>query len=165
MISYRYRFLVVGAPLLLMCCAGTPDNTATNPAGRISPCPDSPNCVSTLATDPARRMAPLPYRGDRANSQALVLSVVSSMPRAVLVVQEDHFLQFEFRSRLFGFVDDVVFLFDDETARIHFRSAARSGYWDMGVNRRRMAAIGKAYRSAAEGRVAGSPPGAEESRR
>jgi uncharacterized protein (DUF1499 family) len=160
-----YHSLVVCMPLLLTACAAAPDPAAMHPAGRIGPCPDSPNCVSTLATDPARQMAPLPYRGDRANSQALVLSIVSSMPRAVLMGQEDHFLQYEFRSRLFGFVDDVVFFFDDETERIHFRSAARSGYWDMGVNRKRMAAIGKAYRSAAAGGVAGSPPDAEESRR
>jgi uncharacterized protein (DUF1499 family) len=45
-------------------------------------------------------------------------------------------------------VDDVEFLFDDDTTIVHFRSASRSGYSDMGVNRQRMTAIGEAYRTA-----------------
>jgi uncharacterized protein (DUF1499 family) len=36
------------------------------------------------------------------------------------------------------FVDDVEFVFDDESKTIHFRSASRTGYGDLGVNRRRM---------------------------
>ena len=41
-------------------------------------------------------------------------------------------------SLLARFVDDVEILFDDATKSIHFRSAARTGYYDFGVNRRRM---------------------------
>ena len=61
--------------------------------------------------------------------------------------QTDEYIHVEFRSRLFGFVDDVEFLFDDQEAVIHFCSASRSGYSDMGVNRKRMNAIGEAYRT------------------
>jgi uncharacterized protein (DUF1499 family) len=35
-------------------------------------------------------------------------------------------------------VDDVEFVFDDEAKTIHFRSASRTGYGDLGVNRARM---------------------------
>jgi uncharacterized protein (DUF1499 family) len=35
-------------------------------------------------------------------------------------------------------VDDVEFRFDEATHTIHFRSAARSGHYDFGVNRKRM---------------------------
>jgi uncharacterized protein (DUF1499 family) len=38
-------------------------------------------------------------------------------------------------------VDDVEFVFDDESKTIHFRSASRIGYGDYGVNRDRMEAI------------------------
>jgi uncharacterized protein (DUF1499 family) len=41
-------------------------------------------------------------------------------------------------SLLARFVDDVEIVFDDATKSIHFRSAARTGYYDFGVNRRRM---------------------------
>ena len=42
---------------------------------------------------------------------------------------------------VFGFPDDVEFLFDDEKKVIHFRAAARLGYFDMVVNRKRMEKI------------------------
>ncbi|HEY6084419.1 MAG TPA: DUF1499 domain-containing protein [Nitrospira sp.] len=50
---------------------------------------------------------------------------------------------------LLRFVDDVEFLFDDDTKTIHFRSASRVGYGDFGVNRRRMEEI----RSLVEGKL------------
>jgi uncharacterized protein (DUF1499 family) len=145
---FLYCSLVVGAPLLLLCCAGAPDRSNEAPTGRLQPCPSSPNCVSTDATDPAQQMAPLPYRVDRATSRKVILSIVRTMPRTTIVTETDHYVHAEFRSRLFGFVDDVEFLFDDDAAVIHFRSASRTGYSDMGVNRQRMAAIGEAYRTA-----------------
>ena len=143
-----YRTLFLGVPLLLICCTRAPIPPAGDPASPLKPCPSSPNCVSTEAADPKQRMAPLPYRIDRTTSQALLLSIIESMPRATVVTNGEHYLHVEFRSAVFGFVDDVAFVFDDAAEIIRFRSAARSGYWDLGVNRRRMRAIGEAYRNA-----------------
>jgi len=42
-------------------------------------------------------------------------------------------------------VDDVEFLFDDNARRIDIRSAARVGYSDFGVNRRRMEEIRRRF--------------------
>ena len=140
--------LMMGVPLMLMCCASASVITTGGAAGRLKSCPSSPNCVSTQATVPGQQMAPLPYRGDRIRSRQLILSIVGAMPRTTIVSQTDDYIHVEFRSRLFGFVDDVEFLFDDEGAVIHFRSASRSGYSDMGVNRKRMEGISEAYRSA-----------------
>jgi uncharacterized protein (DUF1499 family) len=46
----------------------------------------------------------------------------------------------EFRTSL-GFVDDVEFYVDGSQKVIHLRSASRVGYWDLGVNRKRMESI------------------------
>jgi uncharacterized protein (DUF1499 family) len=43
----------------------------------------------------------------------------------------------------------VEFLFDDEAKTIHFRSGSRTGYGDLGVNRKRMEEI----RFLLEGRI------------
>lgn len=145
---FIYRYLIVGVPLLLICCASAPDSPTGTPTGGLPPCPASPNCVSTDATEPAQQMAPLPYRVDRATSRKVILSIVRAMPRTTIVTEADHYVHAEFRSRLFGFVDDVEFLFDDDAAIIHFRSASRTGHSDMGVNRQRMTAIGEDYRTA-----------------
>jgi uncharacterized protein (DUF1499 family) len=68
---------------------------------------------------------------------------VLSLPRTKLVEADETYLHFECTSLLLRFVDDVEFLFDDETKTIHFRSASRIGYGDLGVNRRRMEDIRK----------------------
>jgi len=52
--------------------------------------------------------------------------------------KDETYLHYEATSLLLRFVDDVEFLLDDETKTIHFRSASRTGYGDLGVNRKRM---------------------------
>ena len=68
----------------------------------------------------------------------MLKGVIAGLSRTKLVQEADTYLHYEFTSLLLRFVDDVEFLFDDETKTIHFRSASRTGYGDFGVNRRRM---------------------------
>lgn len=112
----------------------------------LAPCPDSPNCVSTKGRNPRRVMPPLPFVGSRQKSMERLLLLLRGMKKSTLVVTAPDYLRAEFRSALFGFVDDVEFLFDDQERQIHFRSASRTGYYDFGVNCRRMQEISKMYR-------------------
>jgi uncharacterized protein (DUF1499 family) len=105
---------------------------------QLSPCPSSPNCVSTQAQDEGHAIAPFRYRKSRAEAKEALKEVIRSFPRTKLVEDYESYLHYEFTSLLLRFVDDVEFLFDDETKTIHFRSASRTGYGDMGVNRKRM---------------------------
>lgn len=117
----------------------------------LPPCPSSPNCVSTLAPSQDSRHAIVPLRYVKAKSDAMALlkTMIAALPRTKLVEEDETYLHYEFTSLLLRFVDDVEFLFDDETKTIHFRSASRSGYGDLGVNRRRMEDI----RSRIEGKL------------
>jgi uncharacterized protein (DUF1499 family) len=140
--------LLVG---LSACASGSGDsgtrNTLDQETGRFAPCPESPNCVSTQADagDAEHSISPLTYSGDRADAKARIVAIVNAMPRTKIVQEEDDYLHAEFRSRIFRFVDDVEFFFDDANKTIHFRSAARVGYSDMGVNRKRMTEIGQQF--------------------
>ena len=87
-----YRSLFLGVPLLLICCTRGPGSPSGDPSGPLKPCPASPNCVSTEAADPDRRMTPLPYRINRATSRALLLSIIESMPRPTLDTAPDRTL-------------------------------------------------------------------------
>lgn len=109
----------------------------------LPPCPDSPNCVSTLAPaeDSRHAIAPYRYSKSRSDAKGVLKMIVGGLPRTKLVQEEDAYLHYEFTSLLLRFVDDVEFLFDDEVKTIHFRSASRVGYGDLGVNRRRMEEI------------------------
>jgi len=107
----------------------------------LAPCPSSPNCVSTQAQDERHAIAPFPYRKSKAEAKEVLKQVIRSLPRTKLVEEGETYLHFEFSSLVFHFVDDVEFVFDDESKTIHFRSASRTGYSDLGVNRRRMEEI------------------------
>ena len=113
------------------------------PRRTLPPCPDSPNCVSTLAPREDDRHAIAPYRYSKTTSDAksVLKLIVGGLPRTQLVHEEDAYLHYEFTSLLLRFVDDVEFLLEDEIKTIHFRSASRVGYGDLGVNRRRMEEI------------------------
>ena len=104
----------------------------------LAPCPSSPNCVSTQAQDEGHSIAPFRYHKSRAEAKESLKEVIRSLPRAKLVEEDESYLHYEFTSLLLRFVDDVELVFDDEAKTIHFRSASRTGYGDLGVNRARM---------------------------
>ena len=104
----------------------------------LGSCPTSPNCVSTRAQDEGHAIAPISYRKPRAEAKEALKEVIRSLPRTKLVEEDETYLHYEATSLLFRFVDDVEFLFDDQAKSIHFRSASRTGYGDLGVNRKRM---------------------------
>jgi uncharacterized protein (DUF1499 family) len=104
----------------------------------LQPCPSSPNCVSTHAQDASHVIAPFRYQKSRVEAKEALKEIVRSLPRTKLVEEDESYLHYEFTSLLLRFVDDVEFLFDDDTKTIHFRSASRTGYGDLGVNRKRM---------------------------
>lgn len=112
--------------------------TSGETAKRLRPCPSSPNCVSTQAQDEGHAIAPFYYRKSRAEAKEALKEVIRPLPRTKLVEEDEFYLHYEFTSLLLRFVDDVDFLFDDESKTIHFRSASRTGYGDLGVNRARM---------------------------
>lgn len=104
----------------------------------LQACPDKPNCVSTQATDERHAITPIGYTKVRAEAKEALKGVLATLPRTKLVEEDEGYLHYECTSLLLRFVDDVEFLFDDATKTLHFRSASRTGYSDLGVNRQRM---------------------------
>lgn len=115
--------------------------------GKFHPCPKSPNCVSTQSTDKKHRMEPIQYSSTVDEAKGKIKNVITSFKRTKLITETENYLHFEFRTATFKFVDDVEFYLDDKEKLIHFRSAARLGWSDMGVNRKRMGKIRELYKS------------------
>ncbi len=92
-------------------------------------------------------MEAIAYSGDRANAQSRLEDVVRALPRASIVRSEPGYFAVEFHSLIFRFVDEAEFSFDDDKKLIHFRSGARTGYSDFGINRARMQKIAAAFAS------------------
>ena len=134
------------------CSSGRPPASLGVSEGRLAPCPGSPNCVSSEAAA-EQRVEPLRYDGDAAQARARLLDVLNSMERVRIVQSTDDYLYAEFRSAVFGFVDDVEFYFSPPGI-IQVRSASRTGYYDFGVNRERVETI--SARFAATSNAAGT---------
>jgi len=109
--------------------------------GKFYPCPNTPNCVSTQATDAKHKISPISYSGTLSEAKEKIINILSSLKRAKIITNTENYIHTEVRTATFKFVDDVEFLFDDSVKVIQFRSRARSGYTDMGVNRKRMEKI------------------------
>ena len=92
-----------------------------------------------MAKKKSQAMAPLVYRLSEEQLMERLIGVIEAKARAGVVEQNFIYLRVEFRSRWFGFVDDVEFLICPKRKELHFRSASRLGLYDFGVNRRRMA--------------------------
>lgn len=94
--------------------------------------------MSTQATDEGHAITPFPYKKARAEAKEALKAAIATMSRTKLVEEDEAYLHYEFTSLLLRFVDDVEFLFDESSKTVHFRSASRTGYSDLGVNRQRM---------------------------
>lgn len=140
------RFAPIAAAGLLVLSAASLDATPMRP---LPPCPDTPNCVSSLAAEAAHRIAPLRCEGPPELAQSRLVAAIEALPRSRIVEQSPGWVRAEFRSRLLGFVDEALFTLDAQAGIIHVRSAARTGYWDLGANRRRVEALREALLQAA----------------
>lgn len=110
--------------------------------GNLSPCPRTPNCVSTQAPMAAgtHRVEPIILAEEPSEAFRKIRRWIDAEPGGEIVEDDSpRYLRAEFRSKLFGFVDDLELLAAEEQERwiLHMRSAARVGRGDMGVNRKR----------------------------
>jgi len=109
------------------------------------PCPDSPNCVSSLSTDKSHFIEPLHYAGSLVDARQRLINILQNTKRVRLAKIETDYIHAEFRSAVFQFVDDVEFYFPPEKTIIHIKSASRTGYYDFGANRRRLERLRSAF--------------------
>jgi uncharacterized protein (DUF1499 family) len=123
--------------------------STTLPAGEtthtLAPCPASPNCVSSQATDAEHFTEPLRFTGDATLAWDRLETALGAESRLSIIEDTGSYLHAEARSLVFRFVDDIEFVLDAEAGVIQVRSASRTGYSDFGVNRRRVERIRKAF--------------------
>ena len=139
--------IVLGIVVVLMLAVvvmfvglGVKSRSGTAPglvAGRLAPCPTSPNCVcSEDKQDSAHYIEPLSWNGHEP-SMPLIKTVIEKAGGRVQRESNDY-LAATFSSTLFGFVDDVELRVDPQQKVIQLRSASRVGHGDLGANRKRV---------------------------
>jgi uncharacterized protein (DUF1499 family) len=106
--------------------------------GRLAPCPDSPNCVSSDAPDESHHIEAFPLAAPPAQAWSELEAVLKDTPRVSIIQLSSDYLHAEFKSAVFRFVDDVEFHLRPTEDLIAVRSASRTGYYDFGANRSRI---------------------------
>jgi uncharacterized protein (DUF1499 family) len=138
---------------LVLCSTGfageSKTTTENNMSLQLPPCPDSPNCVSSTDADSSHTISALNFEG-RSPEKAMqaLQQVLLSITDKVQVTEDGLTLHAEFKSAVFGFIDDVDAVLNADQQCIEVRSASRTGYSDFGVNRRRVESIRQAFNQA-----------------
>jgi uncharacterized protein (DUF1499 family) len=132
-------------PAVLAACLTSAAGAADSVPRTLTPCPDRPNCVSTQSATETARAAPIPYTGSAGAAQERLRRAILAQPRSTIVREEPGYIEAEFRSLVFRFVDAAEFAIDADASVIHFRSGARTGYSDFGVNRKRIEELARSF--------------------
>ncbi len=119
-------------------CSGKRPSTLGISDARLAPCPSSPNCVSSDASDEGHRVAPLALSASPDDAWRAIREEVASLPGTTVMHESTDYLHAECASALVGFVDDLELHLRPADNLVAIRSASRVGYSDLGVNRRRV---------------------------
>lgn len=117
-------------------CSSEPPSNLGARSGLLAPCPDKPNCVSSLAENKRHQITPFAFIDAPEAAFARLKRVLSGRRDTTIVEDLPDYLRVELRTMLF--VDDAEFLLDRSSKIIHVRSASRLGYSDFGKNRSRL---------------------------
>jgi uncharacterized protein (DUF1499 family) len=93
--------------LAVVHCSGRKSDMTGIVDGKFTPCPDSPNCVSSQSEDPSHHIAPFQYAGSRKAAQNTLRIVVQAMKDAKSITDTENYIHATFTSRIFRFVADV----------------------------------------------------------
>jgi uncharacterized protein (DUF1499 family) len=134
--------VLLSLTFLMGCSATFPKLGIMN--DQLISCPNKPNCVSSQATDTEHYIQPIHFTGTPQDAQDRLLQILNALERTNIIVVQENYIRVEFTSKIFQFIDDVEFYFpatNTEHIIIHFRSASRIGYSDLGANQKRIEQI------------------------
>jgi uncharacterized protein (DUF1499 family) len=109
--------------------------------GKLAELSTKPNCVSSQAMNDAKKVNPFKYSSDLKEQMKKVVNAISGMSGVEIKQTSDNYLYAVFTTKIMRFKDDVEVYLDDVSKTLHFRSASRVGYSDLGVNRKRYEAF------------------------
>lgn len=140
-LSFPSLVLAMALPGLLSGCTGTAPKhfTQAQSPDHFTPCSSAPHCVSSQAAPGSSHyVAPFTYTGSTRQAREVLLQTLRASDHATVALAEPRFIHATFRSAVLGFVDDVTFILQPQQDIIDVKSSARLGYYDFGVNRRRV---------------------------
>lgn len=114
----------------------TPKNLGVKD-GKLAELPNKPNAISTQTDNKEFYVEPFPFKENLEKSKVAVLKAVEKYGDSEIVEKEANYIRVVFTTSKMRYHDDAEFYFDEEEKVVHFRSASRVGYSDMGLNKER----------------------------
>lgn len=133
----RTVFPLLGLLLLTGCSGTAPSNLGLH-NGSFTPCPDSPNCVSSDEKRDSHFVEPIKFSMSANEAFKYSIEYFSSSSNFKITVEKANYLRVEDTSMIMGFVDDIELNVRPDGNIIAIRSASRVGHSDFGVNRERV---------------------------
>jgi len=113
--------------------------------GEFAPISKKPNNVSTQAKIEEKKVETLAAKATLEETMAAVIKTVEAYGGATVKEQTSDYLYVVFTTSLMKYNDDVEFWIDMANNEVHFRSASRAGFSDMGLNRVRYNKLAELY--------------------
>ena len=115
--------------------------------GKLPACESSSNCIVTEDGYASEDVQPLAMLDDMDMNLAVLFRIIKGNEGMETHANDVGVLHVTARSKVWGFVDDIVFRVDEEAGVIHMRLSSRVGKSDFGANRKRYEQIREAWDS------------------
>lgn len=145
-------FLIITAIMAMFVVFLMLKNTKTPSAlgvvgGKLAPEPKFPNAVSSQTDDPEKQVTPFPFKGDLKDTKANIKQALQAYGNSVIESETEEYIHAVNTTPVLKFKDDLEFLFLEKEGIVHFRSASRMGYTDLGLNRKRYNRLLELYKA------------------
>lgn len=105
--------------------------------GKMAPVPTSPNAVSSQTVDEKKKVTPFPFKGDFQETKEAIKQALLAYKNIEIHAEDQNYIHAISTTSTMKYHDDLEFYFDEQAGLVHFRSASRVGYSDMGLNQER----------------------------
>jgi uncharacterized protein (DUF1499 family) len=113
--------------------------------GKLREIPNKRNSVSTDTVFSDKLISQMVFKDNLENTKAAVKKALDAYGGIAIIKEDKNYIYAIATTPTIKFHDDMEIYFDEDSRTIHFRSASRAGYSDMGLNRERYNKIVKFY--------------------
>lgn len=107
--------------------------------------PNKDNSVSTQTEFVDKKIEPLLFKGDLKTSVAAMKKAMEAYGDIEITDEKENYICAVATTGTMKFHDDIEIYFDAVEGYVHYRSASRAGYSDMGLNRQRFETLSALY--------------------
>ena len=138
----KFLWLLLIIPALILAgriwAASSPSAAKGSENDSLAGCPDSPNCVSSESSSESSNVARFKILGEPKDILTQCAQLIEQELNAKTLQTNPNYFHAVVSSPVFGFKDDIELLLLTDSGEIQVRSASRTGYSDMGKNRKRV---------------------------